>query len=288
MHAFSKICIDHLRIIRSLHTIYEPSARHLIFKYRTSKTQKFFFSSLSRAAYEFSNFCRTLLTVNIPMADKEKRLQMKTIEETFKAEKKILEDFFKNKINFKEVIDSLIFYSVKIFKYNEDIRDFIRISIKGFLLYLDSLRRINGYRLSYVEVHGKETISLEYFHMLRFKYSPILRLEESVVGTNDFLDQLDNEIYNAEKEEGRLWGVEPFNIVICIHRQNINRINNEKVIKIDKIFKTEECVICLSTKPNVLFCSCGHLCICNECNKIKKLNVCPACRTENTILRIIE
>ena len=222
------------------------------------------------------------------MADKEKRIRMKTIEETFKAEKEILEDFFKNKIKFKEVIDSIIFYSVKIFKYNEDIRDFIRISIKGVLLYLDSLLRIDGYRLSYVEVNGKETISLKYFPILRFEYSPILRLEELVVGTNDFLDQLNNEIYNAQKKEGRLWGVEPFNIVICIGCQNINQINNEKVIKIDKIFKTEECVICLSTKPNVLFCSCDHLCICNECNKIKKSNVCPTCRTENTILRIIE
>ena len=34
---------DHLRIIHSLNTIYGPSARHLIFKYRASKTQKFFF-----------------------------------------------------------------------------------------------------------------------------------------------------------------------------------------------------------------------------------------------------
>ena len=41
-----------------------PSAHHLIFKYRASKTQK------------FPNFCRTLLTVNISeMADKEKRLR---------------------------------------------------------------------------------------------------------------------------------------------------------------------------------------------------------------------
>ena len=221
------------------------------------------------------------------MADKEKRLQMKTIEETFKTEKEILEDFFKNKIKFKEVIDSHVFYSVKIFTYNENIRDFIRISIKGFLLYLDSLRRIDGYRLNYVELHGKETIRLEYFHMLRFEYSPILRLEESMVGTNDFLDQLDNEIYNAQKEEPRLWGVEPFNIVIYIHCQNISRAD-KKVIKIDKIFKTEECVICLSTKPNVLFFSCDHLCICNECNKIKKINVCPSCRAKNTILRIKE
>ena len=43
MHAFSKICIDHLRIIHSPNPIYGPSTRHLIFKYRASKTQKFFF-----------------------------------------------------------------------------------------------------------------------------------------------------------------------------------------------------------------------------------------------------
>ena len=43
LHAFSKICIDHLRIIHSPHAIYGPSLRHLIFKYRTSKTQKNFF-----------------------------------------------------------------------------------------------------------------------------------------------------------------------------------------------------------------------------------------------------
>ena len=142
------------------------------------------------------------------MADKEKRLRMKTIEETFKAEKEILEDFFKNRIKFKEVIDSLVFYSVNKFTYNKNIRDFIRISIKGFLLYLDSLRRIDGYRLSYVEVKGKETISLKYF--------PILRLEELVVGTNDFLNRLDNEIFKGQREDLNLWGVEPFNIVICV------------------------------------------------------------------------
>ena len=143
------------------------------------------------------------------MADKDKRIRMKTIEETFKAEKEILEDFFKTKIKFKEVIDSIIFYSVKIFKYNENIRNFIRISIKGFLLYLDSLRRIDGDRLSYVEGNGKETISLEYF--------PILRWEKLVVDTNDFLSQLDNEIYNAYRGDLNLWGVEPFNIVICVY-----------------------------------------------------------------------
>ena len=216
------------------------------------------------------------------MVDKEKRLRMKTIEETFKAEKEILEDFFKKKINFKEVPDAYKFWSVKTFMYNENIGDFIRISIKGFLLYLDSLCRIDGYRLNFIDVLGKEPISSYCLPILQLEYSPILRLEESVVNTNDFLDQLDNEIYNAPKggQRGLFWVEKSFNIIIYIDCQNISRADNKKVIKIDKIFKTEECVICLSTKPNVLFCSCGHLCICNKCNKIKKLNVCPTCRTE--------
>ena len=71
------------------------------------------------------------------------------------------------------------------------------------------MRRIDGRRLSYVEVNGKETISLKYF--------PILLWKKLVVDINDFLNQLDNEIYNAYREDLNLWGVEPFNIVICVY-----------------------------------------------------------------------
>ena len=200
---------------------------------------------------------------------------MKTIKETFKAEKEILEEFFKDRINFRDktvLKNSPVFYSDNIFTYDNYIRDSIRKSIKKFLLYLNSLCKINGQCLNEIQVAGKETISLEYF--------PILLLEELVVGNNDFLNQLDNEIYNAKMNDYNLYNVEPFNIVICVSYQ--------KVINIDKTFKTEECVIRLLTKPNILFCNCGHICICNECNKIKELDACPVCRTENTTLRIIE
>ena len=132
----------------------------------------------------------------------------KTIEETFKAEKEILEDFFKNRINFKDLRNSFVFYSVNIFTYNKNIRDFIRISIKGVLLYLDSLCRINGQRWDIIKVFGKETICLKYF--------PILLLEGTAVDNNDFLNQLDYKICNAKREDCNLYNVEPFNIVICV------------------------------------------------------------------------
>ena len=54
-----------------------------------------------------------------------------------------------------------------------------------------------------------------------------------------------------------------------------------------KTFKSDQCVICLEEEPKVLFCSCGHLCICEKCASHRYDN-CPVCKKENTILRIIE
>ena len=54
-----------------------------------------------------------------------------------------------------------------------------------------------------------------------------------------------------------------------------------------KTYKLDECVICLENKSKVLFCNCGHLCVCEKCIEIKRLTKCPVCKTENTILRNI-
>ena len=52
-------------------------------------------------------------------------------------------------------------------------------------------------------------------------------------------------------------------------------------------FKNDDCVICLTNLPNVLFCNCGHIAICTECDILKCLDVCPVCRTKSTIKRKI-
>ena len=70
-----------------------------------------------------------------------------------------------------------------------------------------------------------------------------------------------------------------------IHPQIIyNIINN---VNLEQTFKEDECVICLTNPPNVLFCNCGHIAICIECNKMKSLENCPVCKTENIIKRTI-
>ena len=60
-----------------------------------------------------------------------------------------------------------------------------------------------------------------------------------------------------------------------------------KQINTEKTFKLDECVIYLTNPPNVLFCNCGHLCLCEECDKMKSLKICPVCKTENYIKRNI-
>ena len=60
-----------------------------------------------------------------------------------------------------------------------------------------------------------------------------------------------------------------------------------KIINSSQCFKSDECIICLTNPPNVLFCNCGHLCYCSECEKLKNSNRCPICKTENKIIRVL-
>ena len=61
--------------------------------------------------------------------------------------------------------------------------------------------------------------------------------------------------------------------------------NETPIINSSQSFKSNECVICLTNPPNVLFCNCGHLCLCSECERKIISNKCPICKTENTIIR---
>ena len=62
----------------------------------------------------------------------------------------------------------------------------------------------------------------------------------------------------------------------------------DEIINSSKCFKYEECLICATNPPNVLFCNCGHICYCSECEKLRKSNKCPICKNENKIIRVLE
>ena len=67
----------------------------------------------------------------------------------------------------------------------------------------------------------------------------------------------------------------------------MGKSEEEPIINIGKSFKSNDCVLCLTNRPNVLFCNCGYIAICVECDETKSLKNHPVCKTENAIKRII-
>ena len=52
----------------------------------------------------------------------------------------------------------------------------------------------------------------------------------------------------------------------------------EEPPKVSKSFKTDQCVVCLSKEPSVLFLECLHYCVCLECEETSPFRKCPSCR----------
>ena len=48
--------------------------------------------------------------------------------------------------------------------------------------------------------------------------------------------------------------------------KTMKKMKEEQIINVGKMFKSDECVICLTNPSNVLFCNCGHIAICTECD----------------------
>ena len=140
-------------------------------------------------------------------------------------------------------------------------------------------------------------------------------LEDEFKEKNYFYVSLNtNEIKNYIKREVEklpityMFNTKPisFYVYVSIHRsiEYMRALHDERVARIntfvlgtqahnsgsesEQTFKEDECVICLSEPPNVLFCNCGHIATCVECSKIESLEKCPICKNENIILRIIE
>ena len=75
--------------------------------------------------------------------------------------------------------------------------------------------------------------------------------------------------------------------VVSDEEIDVDSEEKEPSINTVQTFESDECVICLTNPPNVLFCNCGHIAICVECDKVKSLKNCPVCKIETTIKRTL-
>ena len=230
---------------------------------------------------------------------------------TFKECKKILEDFYKQRNQF-------IIYDIKIeqeepfisaYSYvnNLEFNTFIKFKEDKFLIndFYKNLKPIIIYALSYTRLRkfsnypnlflaeDNTIINYDYEYINRELYIKKLVI---ILKTHYDFNDLDYDLYFCVLAE-----LENNNELIVSHEIEEEENNNElivsheeptpeepKVINLFKIFKSDECIICMDEKPSVLFCNCGHLCECDKCYKIKTLSTCPVCKMDNEIIRMIE
>ena len=54
-------------------------------------------------------------------------------------------------------------------------------------------------------------------------------------------------------------------------------------VAVRKPFNSDQCVACLSKKPELLFMNCLHRCVCLECKEMNTFHKCPLYRTHISI-----
>ena len=215
--------------------------------------------------------------------------------ETFTKRKNLLEDFYKERMKFNIYkIDILqVDPSINIYEHAGNIffKTHITFIEDMFLIgeFYKHLKPIIYYAYSYTirrkfinenfiltEDNSKINYSFEYVNNELY----IKNLEIVLTSHFDFYDK-DYAFYFEVLAE-----LEQNNELIVSHTEPINE--EVKIINPSKIFKSEECIICLTNQPIILFCNCGHLCYCTECYILKSLSACPVCKTENEIIRMLE
>ena len=215
--------------------------------------------------------------------------------ETFTERKNLLEEFYKERMNFNvsKIDIQQVDQDLNIYENMGNIcfKTHITFTKDRFLIgdLYKNLKPIICYAYSYTirrTFINENFILTEDNSIINYNYEYdnnelyINNLEVILKTHYDFYDE-DYAFYFEVLAE-----LEQNNELIVSHTEPIPE--EVKIINPSKIFKSDECVICLTNQPIILFCNCGHIPICKECYKLKTLSACPVCKTENEIIRMLE
>ena len=215
---------------------------------------------------------------------------------TFAECKKILEDFYKQREQF-------IIYLIEINQDNPFISAYAHVDFLNFTTYIYFKEDKFLITDLYKNLKPIITYALSYTRLRKFTNYPNLFLTENPPIIKYDYENIDREIYVKDLKiilktfynffdtdydlyYGVLAELENNNELILSHREPPPE--KPKIINLFKIFNSDECIICMVNKPNILFCNCGHLCECEGCYKIKTPSTCPVCKIDNEIIRMIE
>ena len=214
---------------------------------------------------------------------------------TFAECKDILEDFYKQRKQFN--ISSLeikqVDPDISVYSYINDLHftTHIKFTEDKFLIgdLYQNLKPVITYALSYTRLKKFTNLPnlflMEDHTIINYNYEYVGRelyikdLEVILKTYYDFYDS-DYDLYFSALAE-----LENNNELIVSHVEPIPE--EPKIINLFKIFKSDECIICMNEKPSVLFCNCGHACECVKCYKIKTPSTCPICKIDNEIIRML-
>ena len=209
---------------------------------------------------------------------------------TFTERKTKLEEFYKQRIKFN-------IHSIDIIQANPRINIYeytTNIFFKTHITFTE-----DKFLMSEFYKHLKPIIFFAYSYTIqrkRVKDDFILKELNSIINYNH--ESVNNELYIKNLEIVLITYYDFYHVdydfyfwVLAELEQNNELLlshEETKIINPYKIFKSEECIICLENQPIILFCNCGHLCYCVKCYKLKSLSACPICKTENEIIRTLK
>ena len=211
--------------------------------------------------------------------------------ETFTERKNLLEDFYKERMKFN-------IYRIDIIQANPCINIYEHMSNIFFKTHITFTE--DRFLMDEFYKHVKPIIYYAYSYTIRRKYineNFILTEDNSIINYNYEYDNKELYIKNLEiilTTHFDFYYAFYFEVLAELEQNNELLISHElkneevKIINPSKIFKSEECKICLTNQPIILFCNCGHIPICTECYKLKSLSACPVCKTQNEIIRMLE
>ena len=215
---------------------------------------------------------------------------------TFTESKNILEEFYKQRKQF-------IIYEIEIKQTDPNISVYSYISYLHFETHIKFKEDKFLIGDLYKNLKPVITYALSYTRLKKFTNYPNLFLSEDNTIINYDYEYIDRELYIKDlkvilKTHYDFYDADYdlyFSVLAELENNNELIVSHEeptpekpKVINLFKIFKSDECIICMVNKPNILFCNCGHLCECVGCYKIKTPSICPICKTDNEIIRMLE
>ena len=153
----------------------------------------------------------------------------------------------------KRILTSLIPHLVKLMENSVMV-----ICIYSFSLYQNKQpHNINDFIERYIEVI--------------FKFEDEPGTAKRLI--TEIIEDMDDHKRSYDEDEG--------DIILNIFRSEIF-FRDKFINRFDlSVYKEDTCIICMDKKPNILFCNCGHLIICESCYQSYYDDKCPKCRKVN-------